>query len=329
MKQNKPKLGVLISNLGTPDAPTSSALRRYLKEFLSDPRIDTGLPRALWWLILNGIILQIRPTKSARLYQKIWTSAGSPLLAISQQQQQQLQQHLSTALSDYDVTVVLGMRYGNPSIASALETLQQANIDKIIALPLYPQFASATTASTFDAIAYYYHQQRIIPSIQFIRDYHQNPAYIKALADSVRAHWQQNGQDDLLLMSFHGMPKRVIEDGDPYAQQCQTTSQLLAQALGLSANQWQLAYQSRFGREKWLKPYTEPTLRALGEQKTQQVAVICAGFSVDCLETLEEINQENRAVFLNAGGQTFHYIPALNTSDAHMQTLTQIIVDAL
>jgi ferrochelatase len=327
MKQ-KPTQGILISNLGTPDAPTAPALRRYLKQFLSDPRIDTGLPAWLWWLILHGIILRVRPPQSARLYQKIWTAQGSPLLAISQQQVIALQQHLQHLLPQTPLCIELGMRYGQPSIAAALARLQQNNVNKIIVLPLYPQYASATTASTFDAISAYFRNQRFIPALQFISDYHQHPLYIQALADSVREHWQEHGQSDLLLLSFHGIPQCIADDGDPYPQQCQTTAQLLAQALNLAPEHWRLCYQSRFGKEPWLQPYTDETLQALASQH-RRVDVICAGFAADCLETLEEIQGEKRALFLRAGGQDFHYIPALNACQSHVHALSQILVDAL
>ena len=329
MTTNKPKLGVLLTNLGTPDAPTYSAVRRYLKQFLSDPRIVSGLPMWLWKLILNGVILQIRPQLSAKSYQKVWTEQGSPLLAISLAQQQAMQKSLESRLPDYEVQVVLGMRYGSPSIASALQQLPMQSINQLLVLPLYPQYASASSASGFDAVADYFRQQHFIPRLQFINDYHQNPLYIEALATSVREHWQQQGKDGQLLMSFHGMPQRLIDEGDPYAQQCEVTAKLLAQALDLKENQWQLVYQSRFGREAWLTPNIDSVLQHLGKQKAEKVAVICAGFSADCLETLEEINQDNRAVFLQAGGQQFHYIPALNTDKQHIKALTQIIIDCL
>lgn len=312
------KTGVLITNLGTPDAPTPKAIRRYLKEFLSDQRVvDT--PRLIWFFILK-IILLIRPSRVAAGYRAVWTEQGSPLLAISQQQQQALQAALGNQRP-----VALGMRYGNPSIASALNELTAQGVEQIIVLPLYPQYSATTTASTFDALADWSSQQRLLPQLKFVRDYHQHPAWLQALANSVKEHWQQNGQSEKLLMSFHGIPQRYCDLGDPYYQQCVAGAEQLAKALQLNQDQWALTFQSRVGREPWLQPYTDETLKSWGQSGIKTVDVICPGFSADCLETLEEIQQENAEYFIEAGGQKLSYIPALNAREDHIQALKSII----
>lgn len=312
------KTGVLITNLGTPDAPTPKAIRRYLREFLSDQRV-VDAPRWLWFFVLK-IILLIRPRKVASAYQSVWTEQGSPLLAISRQQQQALQQALGE-----QTPVALGMRYGNPSIASALDELVAQGVEQVIVLPLYPQYSATTTASTFDAIAAWTAKQRQLPQLKFIRDYHQHPAWLEALANAVREHWQQQGQADRLLMSFHGIPQRYCDLGDPYYQQCVAGAELLATQLGLQPEQWSLSFQSRVGREPWLQPYTDDTLKAWGREGLESVDVICPGFSADCLETLEEISEENAEYFTEAGGQTLRYIPALNSRNDHIQALKAVI----
>ena len=320
----QPTTGILLTNLGTPDAPTTPALRRYLAEFLSDPRI-TEMPRWLWWLILHGIILRVRPSRSAKNYAKIWTEAGSPLFSISKQQQQDLQRALSEKL-DSPVMVALGMRYGQPSIAAGLDELRQANAQRIIVLPLYPQYSSSTTGSTFDAIGECLKTWRWIPDLQFISHYHDNAGYIKALADSIQQHWAQHGQPQQLLFSFHGIPQRFFDAGDPYFCECHKTARLVADALQLTDEQWQVVFQSRFGREPWLQPYTDEILKQLPQQGVKHVNVICPGFSADCLETLEEIEQENREYFLQAGGEQYSYIPALNAQPLHIEALTNLVV---
>ncbi|ALG66565.1 ferrochelatase [Beggiatoa leptomitoformis] len=319
-----PTTGVLLMNLGTPDAPTAPALRRYLAEFLADPRI-TELPRWLWWFILHGIILRTRPAKSAKKYQQIWTDAGSPLLATSYIQVDKLQAILAEKFQS-PVVVAMGMRYGNPSIAAGLEQLRQAQAQRILCLPLYPQYSSASTGSTFDALGDALKTWRWIPDIHFITHYHDFPPYIHALANSIQTHWATHGQPDKLLFSFHGIPKRFFLSGDPYHCECYKTARLVAEQLGLTEAQWQVVFQSRFGREEWLKPYTDETLIHLAKTGVKRVAVICAGFSVDCLETLEEIDIENRALFLQNGGETFHYIPALNADDLHIQALAALVI---
>ncbi|WP_353570220.1 ferrochelatase [Candidatus Albibeggiatoa sp. nov. BB20] len=316
--------GVLLTNLGTPDAPTATALRRYLAEFLSDPRI-TEMPRWLWWPILHGIILRVRPARSAKSYAKVWTDKGSPLLAISQQQVDGVQEMLSQHF-DSPVKVVLGMRYGQPSIATGLEQLRQMNAQRIIVLPLYPQYSSSTTGSTYDAVGDCLKKWRWIPDLQFISHYHDNDDYIKALAHSIQQHWIQHGQPDKLLFSFHGIPQRFFDAGDPYFCECHKTARLVATELDLTTDKYQVVFQSRFGREQWLKPYTDEILKQLPQQGIKHVNLICPGFAADCLETLEEIDQENRQYFLQAGGEHYHYIPALNAQDEHIAALSNLVM---
>lgn len=315
------KHGVLITNLGTPDAPTAKAIRVYLKEFLSDIRV-VDAPRWLWFFVLK-VILAIRPSRVAEGYRAVWTEAGSPLLAISRSQQQALQK----AFGDKAV-VSLGMRYGNPSIGSALDELMAAGVEQITVLPLYPQYSATTTASTFDAIADWSTQQRLLPTIKFVRDYYQNDAWSVALANSVLEHWQNQGRGDKLLMSFHGIPQRYCELGDPYYQQCLATAEQLASTLNLKDEEWAISFQSRVGREPWLQPYTDETLRQWGSEGLASVDVICPGFSADCLETLEEIQQENAEYFTEAGGKSLRYIAALNARDDHIQALRNIVETA-
>lgn len=319
------KTGILLINLGTPDAPTPSALRRYLAEFLWDKRV-VDLPRPLWWLILHGIILRLRPAKSARAYRKVWSEEGSPLLVISRQQQEKLQQRLD-AMVPGKYHVALGMRYGNPSIAGAVDVLRDMDVEALTVLPLYPQNSCSSTGSSFDALAAALRQHRFVPPLRFIADYHDHPLYIKALADSVRTAWQQHAQPDKLVVSFHGTPVRFRDEGDAYYAQCQTTARLLAEELGLTGSQWLLSFQSRFGREEWLQPYTDVTLQEMATQGVASVDVICPGFSADCLETLEEIAEENRDYFVRAGGGIFHYIPALNAEASHIALLASLISD--
>lgn len=323
--ENSPnnKVGVLLTNLGTPDEPTPQALRRYLAEFLWDQRV-VDLPRPLWWLILHGIILRTRPARSARLYREIWSEQGSPLLSISLTQQCMLQEQLERAAPGR-YHVALGMRYGNPSIESALSELQQAGIESVIALPLYPQNSCSTTASTLDAISDALKKRRDVPNLDFIAGYHAHSGYIRALANSVREHRDGREAAEKLLISFHGTPLRYREEGDPYYEQCLETAQLLAHELGLKPDQWQLSFQSRFGREEWLQPYTDETLQQLAEQGVKSIEVICPGFSADCLETLEEIAGENREIFSKAGGEAFYYIPALNGRDDHVAMMAALI----
>jgi ferrochelatase len=275
-------------------------------------------------LILHGIILRVRPKKSARLYQKIWTEEGSPLLAISLRQQQALQQQLSEHYQ-VPVTLALGMRYGRPSIQQALEELKAANARRILVLPLYPQYASSTTGSTFEAVSQVLGRWRWVPELRFIASYHDQPRYIEALANSIREYFEAEGRPEKLLMSFHGIPRITQEDGDPYLCQCHKTARLLAERLGLTEEEYQVSFQSRFGKAEWIQPYTSETLKLLAESGVKRVAVVTPGFSADCLETLEEIAGENREYFLEAGGESYHYIPALNDRADHIQALGALI----
>jgi ferrochelatase len=318
---NKPraKVGVLLANLGTPDAPTTPALRRYLAEFLADPRV-IEVPRVIWLLILHGIILRVRPRKSAALYKSVWTSEGSPLMAISKQQQAAIQEQLGDGYS-----VKLGMRYGNPSIAGALRELQQEGVRQIIVLPLYPQYAGPTTGSTFDAVAKELKTWRWVPELHFINNYCDEPLYIEALANSVREHIDQNGLPQKIIFSYHGMPKRYLTSGDPYFCLCQKTTRLVQERLGLDKNTCLTSFQSRFGREEWLKPYTDETLEQLPKDGINNIAIISPAFSADCLETLEELAVENRHAFIAAGGEKYAYIPALNDRTDHIHALVELI----
>jgi len=316
-------LGVLVTNLGTPDAPTPKALRRYLKEFLWDPRV-VEIPRPIWWLILNGIILNLRPKRSAKLYQHVWTEEGSPLLAIGRRQTDGLASRLAERLPG-PVKVELAMRYGQPSIESGLMRLREAGARRILVLPLYPQYSGSTGGSTFDRVFQVLGRWRWVPSLRFVSDYHSDAGYLDALAASVRAYWEQNGRGEKLLMSFHGVPKRYLLAGDPYHCQCHATGRMLAERLGLQEGEWVVTFQSRFGKAEWLKPYTDMTVKALGEEKLARLDVVCPGFSADCLETIEEIAGENREIFEEAGGGEFHYIPALNDNPDHLDALADLV----
>jgi ferrochelatase len=318
-------IGILMTNLGTPEAPTAPALRKYLAEFLGDPRVVT-LPRLLWLPILYGPILTFRPKKSAEKYAKIWTTDGSPL-KVNTERQAKLVKGLF-GLQRQDLLVAWGMRYGQPSIASQLDALISQGAQRVVVLPLYPQYAGSTTESTQDAVTAWRKKNPNTP-VTLISNYHDHPAYIGALAESVRAHWEKNGRADKLVMSFHGIPQQVVDQGDPYADQCKHTGKLLAAELGLNENQWKLTFQSRFGPAKWLQPYTQPTLETMGREGVASVDVICPGFSSDCLETLEEISMEVREAFLACGGKQFAYIPCLNDRPAHIAALAEILKPSL
>ena len=314
-----PRIGVLLANLGTPDAPTAPALRRYLAEFLSDSRV-IEIPKIVWKLVLHGIILRTRPKKSAALYQGIWTSEGSPLLTISKQQQAAIQEQLGDAYS-----VKLGMRYGTPSIANALRELQAEGVRKIIVLPLYPQYAGPTTGSTFDAVSNELKTWRWVPELHFINNYCDSPLYVEALANSVREHIEKNGKPQKIIFSYHGTPKRNLDLGDPYYCFCIKTTRLVAEKLNLDKNDYIACFQSRFGYAEWLKPYTDETLKKLPAEGVKNIAILSPAFSADCLETLEELAVENRHTFLSAGGEKYDYIPALNAREDHISALSQLI----
>ena len=314
------RTAILLTNLGTPDRPVSSSVRKYLAEFLSDPRV-VEFPRLLWKIILYGIIINIRSPRSAALYREVWTDEGSPLLVGSQQ----LAKKVNTYLGDQH-QVFLAMRYGNPSMADTLRAIHDGGFRKLTVLPLYPQYSASTSGSTFDAIAQTYTRQRWLPSFNFVSEYHQHPLYIETVANSIQNHWKANGRSKLLLFSFHGIPQRYVNNGDPYAKHCETSSRLIAEALGIGFDEWTLVYQSRFGREPWLEPYCDKTLKSLPAQDIKNVDIVCPGFSIDCLETLEEIDQENREYFIAHGGEIYTYIPCLNDSDAHAKLLSQLIL---
>ncbi len=310
------RTAVLLCNLGTPDAPTAPAVRRYLAEFLGDHRV-VEIPRLIWMAVLHGIILRVRPAKSAAKYATIWTDEGSPLKVWTKKQAQALQE-VFNAHGEH-VTVRYAMRYGNPSIASQLDALKAEGFTRILILPAYPQYSGTTTASVFDAVYHWGLRSRVLPEFRFINHYHDHPAYIQALAERVRTHWAEHGQAERLVMSFHGVPERTLHLGDPYHCECYKTARLLGEALGLTKAQYMVTFQSRFGKAKWLEPYTEPTLIALAQQGVKRVDLICPGFTSDCLETLEEISQEAQEAYLHAGGEVFHYIPCLNDASAWIQ----------
>ncbi len=322
-----PAVGVLLLNLGTPEAPITPALRRYLREFLSDPRI-VEQPRWLWWLILHGIILNIRPSRSAAAYRRIWTDEGSPLLVHSRGIAAGLAQQLAGNYGN-PVHVELGMRYGRPAVAEAMARLRDKGCRRMLVLPLYPQYSATSTASALDAVLLELTRWRWMPELRTVNGYHDHPDYIAALAASIRAYWQQHGRPDRLLFSFHGIPRRYFLAGDPYHCLCHKTARLVAEQLGLEEGDWKLAFQSLFGREEWLRPYTSDTLKAWGGEKLGKVHVVCPGFAADCLETVDEIAVENRHVFASAGGGEFHYIPALNASAAHIEALSAIVGETL
>ena len=320
---------ILLINLGSPETPTIPAVRRYLREFLADPRI-VEMPRALWWLILNGFILPTRAKKSAEKYASIWTPEGSPLKVHTEKQVKLLRGYLGQA--GHHVVVAHAMRYGEPSIADTLTRLKAAGCTRILLLPLYPQYSAPTTATACDAAFTWLQKTRNQPELRIVRSFADDPAYIAALAASVREHWMavgQPGESYRLLMSFHGVPRATLEQGDPYHCECQKTGRLLAEALSLPPDKYQIAFQSRFGRTEWLQPYTAPTLSDLGKQRTERVDVICPGFASDCLETLEEIAIEGKACFLQSGGGAFHYIPCLNERDDWIHALARLATQHL
>ena len=320
-------IGVLVTNLGTPSAPTAAATRRYLAEFLADPRV-IELPRWAWRLILHGVVLRIRPRRSARAYASIWRHEGSPLLVNSQAIANALQAHWAGQRTDR-VAVALGMRYGAPSIPEALHVLREAGAVRIVVLPLYPQYSGTTGGSTFDAVAGTLSGWRRVPALRFIDHYHDDPGYIDALAASVEAAWSEEGRPDRLLFSFHGLPRHYLDAGDPYHCECRKTARLVAEKLGLGPESWLVAFQSRVGREEWLRPYTDETLVEWGRERLERVDVVCPGFSADCLETLEEIGIRGREAFVAAGGGQLRYIPALNAGEAHIEALATLVERAV
>lgn len=318
------RLGILVVNLGTPAAPQTREVRRYLAEFLSDPRI-IELPRLIWLALLHGIILRIRPSRSAKAYREVWSEeTGSPLLNISRLQATALQSEMNTRFGKH-VTVALGMRYGSPSIDSAISELEAANVRRMIVLPMYPQYSGTTTASVFDAVTTRMQKTRWIPELRFINQFCDQPAFVKALANSVRESWEQNGRGDLLVTSYHGIPKRYLTNGDPYHCLCHKTSRLLAEELEIAPDKIRVVFQSRVGREEWLRPYCDETMKMLPGEGIKSIDVLCPAFSADCLETIEEISGENREYFEEHGGQRFQYIPCLNDRPDHISFLGDLI----
>lgn len=319
-----PAVGVLLSNLGTPDAPTTPALRRYLREFLLDPRV-IELPRVLWWLILHLVVLTRRPRVSAALYRKVWTAEGSPLRVISLRQAAAVAEVLAREAGT-PLHVAVGMRYGEPSIRAGLRELADKGCRRILALPLYPQYAAVTSGSTFDAVAAELATWRWVPELRTVMSYHDEPGYVAALADSIRAAWNDGGPAEKLLFSFHGIPQRYFDAGDPYPCHCWKTARLVAERLGLPPERYEVTFQSLFGKEEWIKPYTDRTLEAMARSGIRSLDVVCPGFSADCLETIEEIDEQNRGLFLRAGGESYRYIPALNDRPDHVRMLADLVL---
>lgn len=319
MSLSKPKVLIIIANLGTPDAPTAPAVRAFLKQFLSDQRV-IEIPKILWAIILNAFVLPFRPKRVAEAYAQVWSN-DSPMREILFKQVQQLQKKLSVFNTDFDLTIVPAMTYGRPGIDRVLAEAESQLYDHIILFPLFPQYSATSTAPLYDAVAKWLLKQRNIPGLSFIRDYYQHPLYIQALANSVRDYKQQHGQAEKLLMSFHGIPQPYADKGDPYADRCRVTAQKVAQALQLSDDQWAISFQSRFGKQEWVKPYTDQLLQAWAEQGVASVQILSPAFSADCLETLEELAIQNAELFLKAGGKDYAYIPALNDRDDHIDLL--------
>ena len=315
--------GILVVNLGTPKSPTSGDVRRFLRQFLSDPRV-IEYPRLLWWLILNLIILVIRPSRSAANYRKIWTDKGSPLMVFSEAIVAELRKRMALSQRD-DIHIELAMTYGDPSVDDAVRKLTDQGARRILTIPLYPQYSGTTTAAVFDTVNRALAKQRWIPESRFVTQYHDKSLYIAALAKSIEDYWQENGRGDKLLMSFHGVPTSTLKKGDPYFCQCQKTGRLVAEALGLGDDEWLLSFQSRVGREEWLSPYTETTVNELGAAGLGRLDVVCPGFSTDCLETLEEIEMQNAEFFVEAGGKELRYIPSLNANPEHIDALQGLI----
>ncbi len=314
------KTGVILANLGSPTEPTTKAVRRFLGQFLWDPRV-VNLPRPVWWIILNCFVLPFRPSKSAKAYRKVWHEKGSPLTYLTRQ----LTEKIAGRFSNKNIITTYAMRYGEPSIAKRLKEFKSEGITDIIVLPLYPQYSSTTTASIYDDLVKELNQWRHLPSFQFISDYHQDPDYIGAVAEVIQKAWQEQYKNELLIMSFHGLPEALTKWGDPYFYQCHKTAELLAEKLGLEKHQWKIVFQSRFGKAEWLKPYCVDTLEQLPNAGIKTVDVVCPGFAVDCLETLEEIAMENKAIFEEAGGISYRYIAALNDSELHVEALVHLL----
>ncbi len=319
---SKEKIGVLITNLGTPDAPNKKELKVYLNQFLSDPRV-IELPKILWQIILKLVILQIRPSKSAEAYKQIWTDKGSPLLDIANRQLNKIQSSFSS--KNENIVFEVGMRYGNPSIPDALLKLQKKQVRRLLVLPMYPQYCAATTGSTFDEVTNVLQKWRWIPEMRFVNQYFEEKNYIEALSNSIKSFWKKNSKPQKIIFSYHGIPKRYLSNGDPYHCFCLKTTRLVKEQMGLSDDEIMTTFQSRFGREEWLKPYTSETLKELPKQGIKNIHIISPGFSSDCLETLEELEEENKEYFMESGGENYHYIPCLNDHDDHIDVFVNLI----
>lgn len=322
------KTAVLLINLGTPEAPTAQAVKPYLRQFLSDSRV-VEIPKPIWWLILNGIILNTRPKKSAAKYASVWMPEGSPLKIHTERQATLLQGYLGEKSKGVPLVIDYAMRYGNPSIPDVLAKLKAQNCQRILLVPLYPQYAASATATALDAVYAELQTMRNMPAIRSIKHFHDDAGYIKASAQNIRDYWTLHGRPDKLVMSFHGVPQYTLEKGDPYHCECLKSGRLIAEELGLSKEQYTVSFQSRFGKAEWIKPYTTATLKDLGTQKTKRVDVVCPGFVADCLETLEEIAQEGKEDFQHAGGGEYHYIPCLNERPDWIHALTDLVLDNL
>lgn len=319
------KTGILLTNLGSPEAPTPKALKKYLKEFLWDKRV-VDVFRPLWWLILNGIILNVRPAKSARLYASIWMKEGSPLLVISKKQKELFAQKLLENSSE-DCVVALAMRYGKPSVAQGLQELLDQGVERILVFPLYPQYSHTTTGSTKDAVEKFFQKNPSNVKIEWVGSYSDHPDYVNALTNSIQEYWQKFGKPDKLVFSYHGLPQRYVRRGDPYFHECLQTTRAVVQKLNLKKSEWKMVFQSRFGKEPWLKPYADEVLENFAKDGVQNIHMICPAFSADCLETYEEVNIGYRELFLEKGGKQYHYIPALNTRDDHIAALVKILAE--
>lgn len=330
MTSTSPTFGVLMVNLGTPDSPDSPAVRRYLREFLSDPRV-VDLSPWIWKPILNLVILSIRPPKVARLYQKVWMEEGSPLLVLGERLRSRLEQKLNggTYADNGHIPVVQAMTYGNPSIRTGLDALLNTGVERVVVVPMYPQFSGTTTAAVYDGLFKALSDNSNWPELHLVRDYVDQPLYVDALAKRVEEQWHKQGEKRHLVLSYHGIPKRYESKGDPYAQRCLKTSQLLAQRLGLDDTEWTHVYQSRFGREEWLRPYADETLKQLAQKGRTKINIVSPAFSIDCLETLEEVSEELKELFIEAGGEAYDYVPALNDSDEQVALYEKIVVDAI
>jgi len=318
------KLGILMVNLGTPDAPETPEVRRYLAQFLADPRI-IELPRVLWRMILHGVILRVRPKKSAEAYKEVWSETeGSPLLSISKKQKAALQNELSARYGS-DVVVSLGMRYGTPSVDEALTELEAQNVRRLLVVPMYPQYSGTTTASVFDEVSARLQRTRWLPELRFINQWSDDPNYIKVLANSVKRYWEEHGQNDLLVTSYHGIPKRYLLSGDPYHCLCHKTTRMLTEELGIPADKAMVVFQSRVGKEEWLRPYCDETMKTLASKGVTKIDVVSPAFAADCLETIEEIDGENREYFMENGGESYQYIPCLNDDAEHISYLADLV----